>query len=184
MGELTLAVAALDRNDRQVAREHTARSLALKPGWAAYRLEALLASDPSAASDSYLRAWNAEGAPPELAVEIAQHFMTAGLSAELKTFVDGLPAQIRDKERIILARAVVAANDGDFDQLERLLFDRPFATIREGETLLSDLWARLRRGRLEALLKRPATADEIRAELKAHPVPRQLNLRMHEIEAS
>ncbi len=184
VGELTLATAALDRNDRAAAREHAARSLALKPGWAAYRLEALLATDPSAATDSYLRAWNAEGAPPELAVEIAQYFTAAGLSAELKAFVEGLPARIRDTERIILARAVVAANDGDFDQLEKLLFNRPFATIREGETLLSDLWTRLRRGRIEAELKRPATADEARADLKAHPVPRQLNLRMHEIEAS
>ena len=27
-----------------------------------------------------------------------------------------------------------------------------------------------------------ASPDEIRADLKAHPVPRALNLRMHEIE--
>lgn len=182
VGELMLATAALDRNDRQVAREHVAQSLALKPSWAAYRLEALLATDPSAAARSYLRAWNASDAPPELAVEIAQYFGTASLSSELKAFVDGLPAPIRSNERIVLARAVVAANDGDFDELERLLFDRPFATIREGETLLSDLWVRLRRGRIEAQLKRPASVDEVKADLKAHPVPRALNLRMHEID--
>ena len=76
----------------------------------------------------------------------------------------------------------VAADDGDFDELERLLFSRSFASIREGETLLSDLWVRLRRGRLDAGLKRAASADEIKADLKAHPVPRELNLRMHEIE--
>ena len=56
-------------------------------------------------------------------------------SAELKAFVDALPPDVRDNERIILARAVVAANDGQFDELERLLFSRQFATIREGETL-------------------------------------------------
>jgi hypothetical protein len=93
-----------------------------------------------------------------------------------------LPAPIRSNERIVLARAVVAANEGDLDELEHLLFDRPFATIREGETLLSDLWVRLRRGRLEAQLKRAASAEELKADLKAHPVPRALNLRMHEIE--
>ena len=63
-----------------------------------------------------------------------------------------------------------------------MLFSRPFATIREGETLLSDLWVRLRRGRLEAKLGRSATPNEIKADLRAHPVPRELNLRMHEIE--
>ncbi|MDB5588166.1 MAG: hypothetical protein JWP26_3136 [Devosia sp.] len=182
VGELTLATAALDRNDRQAASEHVAQSLALKPSWAAHRIEALLATTPVDASSSYLRAWNASDAPPELAVEIAQYFVTMRLSGELKAFVDGLPAHIRSNERIILARAAVAANDGDFDELERLLFDRPFATIREGETLLSDLWVRLRRGRIEAQLKRPASVDEVKADLKAHPVPRALNLRMHAID--
>lgn len=182
VGELVLATAALDRNERELARQHLTQSLALKPSWAGYRLEALLVDNPTDKASSYLRAWNASGAPPELAIEIAQFFGAASLSAELKAFVDALPAEIRSKERIILARAVVAANDGNYDELERLLFDRPFATIREGETLLSDLWIRLRRGRVEAQLKRVASAEELKADLKANPVPRALNLRMHEIE--
>ncbi|MBN9335826.1 DUF5107 domain-containing protein [Devosia sp.] len=182
VGELMLATAALDRGERHVAAQHVAQSLALKPNWAAYRLEALLADDRDTKVNSYLRAWNGGDAPPALAVEIAQYFGAASLSAELKAFVEALPAPIRSNERIVLARAVVAANEGDLDELERLLFDRPFATIREGETLLSDLWARLRRGRLEAQLKRAASAEELKADLKTHPVPRALNLRMHEIE--
>jgi hypothetical protein len=182
VGELMLATAALDRGERHVAAQHLAQSLALKPNWAAYRLEALLADDRDAIVSSYLRAWNGGDAPPDLAVEIAQYFGAASLSAELKAFVEALPAPIRSNERIVLARAVVAANEGDLDELEHLLFDRPFATIREGETLLSDLWVRLRRGRLEAQLKRAASAEELKADLKAHPVPRALNLRMHEIE--
>jgi hypothetical protein len=179
---LMLATAALDRDDRDAAREHIARSLSLRPSWAAHRLAALLATNAAAASQSYRRAWSTGDAPTELAVEIAQHFMTARLSSELKSFVDALPPAVQDNERIVLARAVVAADDGDFDELERLLFSRPFATIREGETLLSDLWVRLRRGSLEAQLARTPTADEIKGDLKAHPVPRELNLRMHEIE--
>ena len=179
---LMLATASLDRGDADAARNQVAGSLSLKPSWAGHRLQALLATEPGERSEAYLRAWGLDDAPPELAVEIAQHFMTERLSTELKQFVDALPPVVKDNERIILARAVVAANDGDFDALERLLLSRPFATIREGETLLSDLWARLRRGRLEAHLKRTATVDEVRVDLKAHPVPRALNLRMHEIE--
>jgi hypothetical protein len=180
---LMLATAALDRDDRESARAHVATSLSLKPSWAAHRLAALLATDTAAATASYKRAWRMGDAPAELAVEIAQHFMAAHLSAELKSFVDALPPAIREHERIILARAVVAADDGDYDELERLLFSRPFATIREGETLLSDLWVTLRRGRLEVQLGRAATSDEIKADLRTHPVPRALNLRMHEVEA-
>jgi len=40
--ELTLAIAALDRNNHDLAREHTDASLALKPSWLGYRLAALL----------------------------------------------------------------------------------------------------------------------------------------------
>jgi hypothetical protein len=96
--------------------------------------------------------------------------------------VDGLPPPVRDNERIILARAVVAADDGQFDELERLLLRRQFATIREGETLLSDLWVRLRRGQLEARLQRAPTSGEVRDDLLAHPLPRSLDLRMHVVE--
>ncbi|MGN6486397.1 MAG: DUF5107 domain-containing protein, partial [Devosia sp.] len=180
--ELTLATASLDAGDKLAAAQHVSASLALKPSWAAYRLDALLADSVDHAVRSYLAAWKAGGAPPELAVEIATYLMAQERSDELKVFVDGLPADVRDKERIILGRAVVAANDRQFDELERLLLGRQFASIREGETLLSDLWVRLRRGRLEASLGRSATADEAKADLAAHPLPRHLDLRMHVVE--
>jgi len=179
--ELILATASLDAGDRATAAQHVSTSLALKPSWAAYRLDALLADTVDHAVRSYLAAWKAGGAPPELAIEIATYLMAQERSAELKAFVDALPADVRDKERIILARAVVAGNDGQFDELERLLLSRQYASIREGETLLSDLWVRLRRGRLEARLGRAATADEAKADLAAHPLPRQLDLRMHAV---
>ncbi len=182
MHELTLAIASLDAGDKAAAVQHVSASLALKPSWAAYRLDALLAGSADAAVRSYLMAWNAGDAPPELAVEIVAYLMAHDRPAELKTFVDGLPADVRDKDRIILARAVVAANDGQFDELERLLLSRQYASIREGETLLSDLWVRLRRGRLEAGLGRAATAEETKADLAAHRLPRQLDLRMHAVE--
>lgn len=180
--ELILATAALDRGDRAEAKSHVEKSLALKASWPGHRLAALLADGVDEIVAGYLAAWNAGGAPPELAVEIATYLMAKERSADLKAFVDGLPDDVRNKERIILARAVVAGNDGQFDELERLLLSREYASIREGETLLSDLWVRLRRGRLEASLGRAATAAEAKADLAAHPLPPQLDLRMHVIE--
>jgi hypothetical protein len=131
---------------------------------------------------SYLGAWRAGGAPPELAIEIATYLMAQERSAELKAFVDALPADVRDKERIILARAVVAANSKQFDELERLLLSRQYASIREGETLLSELWFKLRRGRVEQALGREPTNGELATDLAEHPLPRQLDLRMHAVE--
>jgi hypothetical protein len=147
-------------------------------------MKALLSEDADERTANYLSAWAAGGAPPELAVEVTTHLMRAKRSSELKAFVDSLPAKVRDNERIVLARAEVAANDGRFDELERLLMDRQFATIREGETVLSDLWIRLRRGRLEAALGRGPTAHEVKDDLLRHPVPRELDLRMHALDES
>ena len=152
-------------------------SLALRSSWAGYRMQALL--DPGNAAEAYRRAWMMEQAPPELATEIAHHFMQAGDVAGLKSFVDALPARLQDNERIVLARAVVAADEAKFDELERLLMSRQFASIREGETILSDLWVRLRKGRLETELGRPPASLEVRVDLAAHPLPAVLDLRMH-----
>jgi len=180
--ELMLAIVRLDEGDREAARAHADASLDRKPSWAGYRLKALAAADVGSASEHYLKAWKLGDAPAELAVEIATHFMNADRSDDLKRFVDALPARVRENERIVLAQAVVAANDRRFDDVERLLMSRKFATIREGETLLSDLWIKLRRGRLEASLGRTATADELRQDLASHPLPRVLDLRMHLLE--
>lgn len=182
--ELVLGTAALDREDRVAAQQHVTRSLGLKPSWAGHRLQALLADDAEAALQSYLAAWRQGDAPAELAVEIATFLMAQQRPADLKSFVEALPEAVRDRERILLARAVVAADAGQFDELERLLLERQYASIREGETLLSDLWMRLQRGRLEAELGRSGTAEEIAARLRTHPLPRQLDLRMHDVEAS
>jgi hypothetical protein len=180
--ELMLATALCDHGNAGAAKEHVERSLAARPTWLGYRLRALLSADADAKSADYLRAWQMGDAPPELAVEIAAHVMAAGRPGELEAFVEALPAGVRDHERIVLARAVVAADNGQLDELERLLLSRTFATIREGETLLSDLWVRLRRGRLAATLGRAPTADEASQDLAAHPLPRALDLRMHRLD--
>jgi hypothetical protein len=179
---LLLAVALLDRGDAAGAQDAAARSLAGRPSWLGHRLLALTAPTAGDASEHYLRAWAAGDAPPELAVEIATHFMRRGATEALDRFVGALPPDVRENERIVLARALVAANAHDVDTLDTLLLSRRFATIREGETILSDLWRRLRTGRLEAALGRPPTPEESRADLAANPLPRTLDLRMHRVE--
>jgi len=179
---LIFAIARLDEVDVEAARAHIHRSLTARPSWLGYRLAALVTDDVEGRSENYRRAWAIGGTPAELAVEIATHSMAAGQPDALRTFVESLPTAVRDNERIVLARAVVAANARDFDQAERLLMSRQYATIREGEALLSDLWVQIRHGRLEAGLGRPATREEVRHDLALHPLPRSLDLRMHGLD--
>ena len=177
--DLVLAIALLDKGDTDAARTHADRSGENKPTWLGYRLQALLSADVDAATQHYLRAWNAGDAPADLAVEIATHLVRANRPAELKSFVAALPADMRDNERIVLASAASLLNEGRFDEVESVLMTRTFATIREGETVLSDLWIGLWRGRLEASLGRTATPEEVEQQLASHPIPATLDLRMH-----
>lgn len=180
--DLMMATALFDHGNAEAAKEHVERSLTERPTWLGYRLRALLSADVDARSADYLRAWAMGDVPPELAVEIATHFMVSDRPADLEAFVRGLPPTVQDNERIVLARAMVAANAGRFDEAERLLLSRQFATIREGETLLSDLWVKLRRGRLAAALGRTPASAELKQDLAAHPLPRTLDLRMHKLD--
>lgn len=174
---LLLGIAALDNGERDEARALFERSIALKPTWLARRQRALVTTDPDAADRDYLAAWASGDAPPALAAEIVALLVKHGRLERLRAFASGLPASALTDERVHLGRAMVAAGEGDFDLLERLL-DRHFATVREGETLLDELWVTLQRGRLQQVLGRAPSSAELATRLKQCPVPAHLNFRM------
>ena len=174
---LLLGIAALDREDRTEAATLFDQSIALKPTWLGLRQRALIAADPAAAERDYLAAWATGEAPPALAAEIVAHLVQHNRLAQLEAFASALPEAALTDERVHLGRARVAAQQGDLDLLEKLL-DRRFATIREGEMLLDQLWGSLQKGRLAEALGREPTAEELAGRLRQHPVPAHLNFRM------
>jgi hypothetical protein len=174
---LLLGIAALDRNERDKAADLFERSVAANPTWLGLRQRALVATDPTAAEADYLAAWATGAAPPALAAEIVAFLVANDRLAQLETFAAHLPESALADERVHLGRARVAARQGDLDLLETLL-DRRFATIREGEMLLDQLWKRLQHGRLAEALGRAPTAEEVADRLRQNPVPAHLNFRM------
>lgn len=116
-----------------------------------------------------------------MAAEIVSLLVKHGRLERLRAFASGLPASALTDERVHLGRAMVAASEGDLDLLERLL-DRHFATVREGENLLDELWVALQRGRLQQALKRAPSSAELAERLKQHPVPAHLNFRMRAVD--
>jgi hypothetical protein len=175
--DLLLGIAALDRGEADTARDLFSRSTAARPTWLGLRQQALMEENADKAEQAYLAAWQAEGAPGELAVEIVQFLLGAGRLPSLEAFLARLPDDVAAQERIVLARASLAAERGDLDTLDDLL-KIEFATIREGEDLSADLWGRLQSGRLEQKLGRVPTAAELDAHRANNPLPEHLDFRM------
>ncbi|HQU69971.1 MAG TPA: DUF5107 domain-containing protein [Albidovulum sp.] len=180
--DLLLGIAALDREEAAEARDLFARSASARPTWLALRQLALVADTGDQKERFYMQASAAADAPDELAVEIAQFLLADGRLETLTAFVAALPKAAAAQERILLARASIAARCGDWNELERLLATE-FATIREGEMLTVTLWTALQKGRLEAELGRPATKEVLAERMRQNPLPQHLDFQMLADEA-
>ncbi|MDR3373777.1 MAG: DUF5107 domain-containing protein [Ancalomicrobiaceae bacterium] len=157
---LMAAIIALDDGDRETARAAAERSLAATPTWMALRLKALV-SEGDDAEAAYLAAFATDGAPSDLADEIVHWLDVNGRTTARDQFVAILPAALRDREAIRLARAAAAIAAGRLDEAEALL-SWSLTSVREGNNAAADLWRRMETARGD----------------KARPLPSHLNYAM------
>ena len=174
---LMLGLAALNDGRAADAADLYQRSLTMKPTWLGYRQRALVAATHDAAEQDYLSAWSMPGAPPDLADEIVDFFRKTGRFQRLSRFLGKLAPNVLGRERVVLARAQVAAQSGEVEELEAFLTTE-FATIREGETLLDELWLALHRTKARRALGREPTGEELADVLTQNPIPWHLNFQM------
>lgn len=115
--------------------------------------------------------------PVALALELGQTLLDAADWQALKKFVDSLSAETRAHERIRLLVARAAIEAEDYPAAENILTGE-FALVREGETILSDLWFLLQEHRV-ACEEGAVINDEFRRNIrKRFPPPRNLDFRM------
>lgn len=94
-------------------------------------------------------------------------------------FVESLPEDIRNSERIRILAAKASIEVGDLDALDGF-FDQEFATIREGEVTLTDLWFAMHERKLAAEEGLPID-DELKSRVRREfPPPRHIDFRMRE----
>ena len=167
---LALGVIAIDREAHEEAKTYLTRSLERRQTCLALRHLALLADTPDETERLYLRAWNTGQAPTQLAVEIVIWMQKNQRLDAMAAFLKRLPPETAAHERIRLARAQAAISSGDLELAETLL-DYHFATIREGDFILTELWERLQIAKAERKLGRPLTPAEAKAALAAEPLP-------------
>ena len=107
---------------------------------------ALRRKQPEAARVAYEKAWalaERSGSPPAgLAVEYLSMLQETGQAQRGMQVFLGLPEAAKRAERVQILRGQFAIVLGDLDAVEEVL-SLEYAGVREGETVLSDLWFEL-----------------------------------------
>ena len=177
---LHLGVMRLDALDASGAEEAWKRSLERRPnGWALRNLAVLRqrAGDKAAERELLCRAWETGPKVAALALEYATTLVAAKDYEALGVFVQSLPDAIRNHERMRMMSAQAALECGDFEEVERL-FDQDFASNREGEVSLTDLWFGLHEKRLAAKEHVPIDEALRKRVRREFPPPSHIDFRM------
>jgi len=142
LGWLHLGVMRMEELDGEGARAAWNHSIERAANGWAYRNLAVLSEregDLDSAVELMRQAWDVGPRIASLAIEFAGTLERAGKWDELRMLVDELPGAIRAHERILIAAAKLALHFDDLTDVEDIL-SHEFATIREGEVTLTDLW--------------------------------------------
>jgi len=168
---------ALDSAGAKAAWE---RSIQRRPSGWAFRNLAILeqrAGNKQAERELLCRAWEAGPEILALALEYAAILAAAKDYEALGVFMGSLPDDIRNHERMRMLSAQAALEQGDLDEVERL-FDHEFASNREGEVTLTDLWFGLHEKRLAAKEHVPLDEELRKRVRREFPPPARIDFRM------
>ena len=174
LGWLHLGVMRLENLDPDGARAAWIRSIEHKPTSWAYRNLSVLASrenDIDAACDYLKRAWDTGPQEISLALEYANILERHERWDDLRTLLSGLPDQMSRHERMLIVAAKLALHFNELSEVEQILTN-DFASIREGEVTLTDLWFTLQAKRISVSENIPFT-DELMARVRRELIPPQ-----------
>lgn len=140
LGHLHLGIMKREAFDVDGARESWLKSIEHTPtSWAYRNLSALPSNDDDTACDYMAKAWSVGPRVTALALEYAHLLEKHERWDELKSLIEELPEDMRNHERMLIVAARIALHFDDLSKLEEIL-SHDFASIREGEVTLTDLW--------------------------------------------
>ncbi len=176
---LHLGNSCMENRDYEGARAAWTRSLEKKESSWALRNLAVLDQRRKNIDDACRRmhrAWQIGPRSTALAIEYGEMLRNADKFDELQEFLRDAPADVLAHERIAILEAAAALQADDYSTVEKL-FAREFATIREGETILTDFWYEYHSRRIarEEGLSGDDLANRVRRDF---PPPFNINFRM------
>jgi tetratricopeptide (TPR) repeat protein len=181
---LHLGVMRMEQLETSEAAESAwQESLRMQPSAWAYRNLAVLRlrqKNQVEALEFYEKAWalavQQPSPPPALAAEYLHMLVGSGQFEKGLRIFQSLPGQVQDTDRVQILRGQIAMELGDLQAVEQVL-ERPYAVIREGETVLSDLWFELQARRESARTGR-ALDEALRQDTRRRfPPPGRIDFR-------
>ncbi len=150
-----------------------------RTGWALRNLAvaAKRMGDDARSLGLMAEAWETGPKVAALAIEYANTLSAAHRPGDVLDLVRSLPETLRANERIMMIWARAALETGDIEGVEAL-FDHEFATIREGEVTLTDLWFAYHERRIARELGMDVDDDVRRRVRRDFPPPRCIDFRM------
>ena len=178
--ELLLGTAYMEQYRTDEAWDCFIKSEELKPNWMAFRNLAVVSAarlDDELARSYYDKAMAIVPDCQPLIVEYIEHLAKFCLFDEVNEAVKSLPGDTANHERVQLALATVALVAGECGLVLKVL-EREFATVCEGESLLTDLWFGAFVKQREIELGRVLTEDEKHGVEADNPPPERIDFRM------
>ena len=176
---LHLGVMRMEARDEESARDAWLTSISRRANaWAMRNLGFLDArnGEKETACEWLRQAWAIGPRIAPLAVETTRLLVDLERSGELKKFLGDLPEAVREHERMRILCATAALEEGRLDFVEPL-FEREFATIKEGERTLTDLWFKFQEQKIAAAEGIPID-DTLRERVRRDfPPPAQIDYR-------
>jgi len=180
---LHLGVMRMERFDLDGAEAAWLDSIRLQPSAWAYRNLAVLAlrrKQVERSREYYEKAWalaeRSDAPPAGLAVEYLAMLQETGQAARGMQVYNALPAAVQRNQRVQILRGQFALALDDLDAVEQVLAIE-YAGVREGETVLSDLWFELQARKTARQSGRALDEDLRRAVRKTCPPPSRIDFR-------
>ncbi|MEP0767339.1 MAG: DUF5107 domain-containing protein [Fimbriimonadia bacterium] len=115
-----------------------------------------------------------------LAIECCDALLVADRPKDALRFATSLELPMRSHGRIRVSEAKAALALGNLDAAEEALAgEMDLGDLREGDSILTDLWFELQERRAGSLVGRPLSEKERAQVRRDHPPPPHLDFRMH-----
>lgn len=174
LGWYHVGVMRMENSDPEGARAAWERSIEHKPTSWAYRNLSVLESrnaNTDEACNFMRQAWKVGPREISLALEYANMLESNKRWEELRDLLAGLSPEMSRHERIMIVAAKLALHFNELDKVEEIL-THDFASIREGEVILTDLWFSMQAMSISKRENIPVD-DELMARVRRELTPPQ-----------